>query len=461
MAALSKAGCNLGTCHGNANGKGGFKISLRGEDPAGDYQTLTRDVTSRRINRLSPEQSLLLRKPLMQTPHEGGQRFGSDSPEYQVFRDWIAAGALDDGESAVRVVRLEVEPREAIVEEPNTSVSLTVHAVLSDGRRENVSRWACYEPSQPIVEITPDGRVTRTQSGETTIIVRYLDQQVPVRLAFIRKSEGDWKGPSPRNRIDEIVFAKLKSLHIPAAPLCDDTTFVRRAWLDLCGRFPSAAEARDFVNATDPDKRAKLVDELLERPEFAELWASKWSDLLRNEERTIDRKGVENFHAWLKIQITNDRPWTELAADLLAGRGSSYSEPAANYYRALRDPFTRPRQRLNCFSVSGCNARSATVIRSIAGHRTTTTPGRTRFRGSTTRCSRTTAATETTATSSTANRSSLWRPRGMSPILGRANLASRACSISRSSQSRRPLIGSRNLLTGLSAGTTPILPGLR
>src|SRR5436190_9906966 len=341
MAALSKAGCNLGTCHGNANGKGGFKLSLRGDDPAGDYQVLTRDVTSRRVNVLAPAESLLLRKPTMQVAHEGGQRFNLDSPEYKVFLDWIAAGARDDAAEAVTVSKLDVEPREAVLVEPVDHVQLKVVATLSTGAPVDVNPWACYDPSQPIVEIKESGRVVRTQPGEVTVVVRYLKQQVPIRLAFIRPSTTAWKTPAQRNRVDEFVFGKLKSLQLPPAAICDDTTFLRRVTLDLCGSTPTADEARQFVQSTDPDKRLKLVDELLDRPEFADLWALKWSDLLRNEERTIDRKGVENFNTWLRIQITGDRPWNEMARELLSARGSTYSSPASNYYRALRDPFTR------------------------------------------------------------------------------------------------------------------------
>jgi len=341
MAAISKTGCNLGTCHGNANGKGGLKLSLRGEDPAGDYQVLTRDVTGRRVNVLAAEESLLLRKPTMQVAHQGGQRFTVDSPEYKIFADWIAAGARDDAGQAAAVVKLDVEPREAVLREPVDHVQLRVFATLSDGTRDDVTRWSCYEPSRPIVEINESGRVTRTQQGEVTVVVRYLNQQTPVRLAFIRPGEAEWASPPRANRIDEFVFEKLKSLQLPPSRLCDDATFLRRAMLDLCGSLPTADEARSFTQSTDPDKRRKLVDELLERPEFAATWASKWSDLLRNEERTIDRKGVDNLNTWLKIQITNDRPWNEMARELLAARGSTYSDPAANYYRALRDPFTR------------------------------------------------------------------------------------------------------------------------
>jgi hypothetical protein len=336
MGVLSKAGCNLGTCHGNANGKGGFKLSLRGESPENDFRALTHDVTGRRANRLDPDKSLILRKPTMQLAHEGGHRFGIGSPEYQILRDWIAAGARLDSADAGKVVSLTVEPAEQIVSHPNHRTALRATAHYADGTTRDVTRWAVFEPSQPIVDISQDGDVVASQLGEVTVVVRHLNGQTPARLAFISPSDRDWQGPAPRGQIDELVFAKLRSLKIPASPLCDDTTFLRRAYLDLLGLLPTAKEARRFAASNMMDKRSQLIDELLNRPEFADHWALKWSDLLRNEETTLDRKGVENLHTWLRVQIAADRPWNELAHELLASRGSTYASPAANYYRALR-----------------------------------------------------------------------------------------------------------------------------
>jgi hypothetical protein len=341
MAVLSKAGCNQGTCHGNANGKGGFKLSLRGEDPSADYQVLTRDATGRRVNRMSPEESLILAKPTLETAHEGGARFRDDSPEYRILHDWIVGGARDDAVSSAVVTGLSVEPRQAIVSAPEDRVALRVTAVFADGSSRDVTRWVVYESSQPIVGINDDGLVRRTELGEVTIAVRYLNQQVPVWLAFISESRGEWAGPQPRNRVDEFVFGKLKSLRINPAPICDDVTFLRRVYLDLLGLMPTAEEARRFVASASSEKRRELIDELLERPEFADLWALKWADLLRSEEKTLDRKGIGNLQAWLRVKIANDEPWNGMVHELLSARGSTYSEPAANYYRALRDPVVR------------------------------------------------------------------------------------------------------------------------
>ncbi len=350
MAVLSKAGCNMGVCHGNKFGKGGFKLSLRGEDPAWDFAVLSRDQTGRRINPLEPDASLALLKPTMQVPHEGGRRFTLSSPEYALFRRWIAAGLPADPQGAPTLQELAVEPRDIVVAEPEQRVQLHVTAIFSDGARRDVSGLAVYDLSNQMADVGHDGLVQRRGMGTVTVVVRYLDKQAPVRLAFVPARPGFvWDGPAPANYIDEHVFARLKELRIIPATVCSDTEFVRRAFLDLLGILPTADEARRFVAETRPDKRARLIDDLLERQEFADFWALKWSDLLRNEEKTLDRKGVQNFHAWIRHSIARDKPLDQFARELIAARGSTYLEPAANYYRAMRDPIMRAESTAQIF----------------------------------------------------------------------------------------------------------------
>jgi len=350
MAVLSKAGCNLGVCHGNKFGKGGFKLSLRGEDPAWDFAVLSRDQTGRRVNRLEPDQSLALLKPTMQVPHEGGRRFAVASPEYQILGRWIAAGLPSDASSAPSLRDLVVEPRDVVVMEPADRVQLAVRASFSNGTTRDVSSLAVYELSNPLAEVRHDGLVQRRGTGTTTVVVRYLEKQVPVRLAFVAARPGFvWQGSAPANYIDEAIFTRLQELRINPAAVCSDTVFVRRAFLDLLGILPTADEAREFAGDTQSDKRARLVDALLERPEFADAWALKWSDLLRNEEKTLDRKGVQNFHAWIRSGIAADKPLDQFARELIASRGSTYLEPAANYYRAMRDPIMRAESTAQIF----------------------------------------------------------------------------------------------------------------
>lgn len=350
MPVLSKSGCNLGTCHGNKFGKGGFKLSLRGDKPLDDFQTLSRSVRGRRVNPLDPEDSLLLLKPTMQTPHQGGRRFREADPEYQIVRDWIAAGLPNDSHELSPLVDLHVTPTQVILSEPEDSFEIRVEAEFADGSKRDVTRLTVFEPAMPIVSISPGGEVTREKYGETSITVRYLQQKRAVRLVMIPAREGFvWNGPPADNFIDEAIFAKLKTLRVNPSPVCDDSTFLRRACFDLLGVPPTAEEAKQFVYDSSPDKRSRLIDGLLARPEFADRWALLWSDLLRNEEKTLDSKGVRNFHAWLRSSFSENKPFDQLVRELISARGSSYLNPPANYYRAMRDPVTRAESTAQLF----------------------------------------------------------------------------------------------------------------
>lgn len=342
LAVLSKAGCNAGTCHGNLHGKGGFRLSLRGEDPAFDYLSLTRDQLGRRVNAAQPAKSLVLLKPTSQVVHEGGRRFARDAPEYRVLLEWIEAGMPNDSDASCRLASLVVTPSSAVVVEPQERLQLAVTARFEDGSTRDVSNWAVYEPAQPIVAISPAGLVERRATGETTILVRYLDQQVAVPVAMIpARPNFTPQGPRPRNRVDELVFGKLRALRINPGQIASDQVFLRRACLDLLGIYPSAEMAREFLSDRNPDKRRRLVDSLLQRPEFASHWALRWCDSLRVEEKTLDRKGVVNLHHWLTRAIDTGMPLDQLARKLVAAQGSTYLNPAANYYRAARDPLAR------------------------------------------------------------------------------------------------------------------------
>ena len=342
MAVLSRGGCNAGPCHGNQNGKNGFKLSLRGEDPDFDLLALTRNTHGRRLNPLDPVNSLVLLKATASIPHEGGRRFPIGSPEYRLLRRWIAQGARPDPPGSPVLRRLRVAPVERVLIEPANSVRLRVEAEFSDGSRRDVSRLAVYEPSNETAAAGPDGEVRRQKFGEGAVLVRYLDRQATVRLAFVPARPGFvWKDVPENNFIDRQVFARLRTLRMRPSALCPDHVFLRRAYLDALGVLPSAAEVRRFLADRRPEKRARLIDELLKRPEFADFWALKWSDLLRNEEKVLDRKGVRLFHQWIRDSIADGKPLNEFARELLSGRGSTYSRPAANYYRALRDPQVR------------------------------------------------------------------------------------------------------------------------
>lgn len=342
MAVISKAGCNWGACHANANGKGGMKLSLRGEDPQFDFDALVREHSGRRVNVLEPDTALILLKPSGKLPHQGGVRFTADSPEYEILRRWLESGAPGPRDDAPKLARLEVSPLEAVIVEPEEKIQLKVIAHFDDGDVRDVTRLAVYEATTTNIEISPDGLVQRTSPGECAVIVRYLQQQVPVRLAFIANREQyAWSAPPAESLVDIHVDAKLQQLRIQPSPLCDDATFARRAYLDLLGLLPTAEEARQFVADRSPDKRAVLVDRLLQRPEFAEHFALKWSDLLRNEEKVLDPRGVDTFHGWIKESIASGKPMNEFVRDILSARGSTYENPPANFYRAVREATSR------------------------------------------------------------------------------------------------------------------------
>jgi hypothetical protein len=350
MAVLSKAGCNAGPCHGNQNGKASFKLSLRGEDPETDFLALTRDMFARRVNPADPDQSLLLLKATTALAHEGGLRFRKDSPEYAILRRWITDGADDDASKAPQLTRLEVAPTNRIVIQPFKSVQLRAEVFFNDGTRRDVSSMAVYEPASTQVTAGHDGLISADGEVETTVLVRYLDQQVPVRLAFIpARQDFAWKKTPEHNFVDEHVFTKLRTLRMNASALCTDSEFIRRASLDLLGLLPTSDEARAFVADKRRDKRARLIDRLLERPEFAEFWALKWSDILRNEEKVLDRKGVQAYHAWIQNSLATNKPMDQFVRELLSARGSTYANPAANFHRANRDAVTRSESAAQLF----------------------------------------------------------------------------------------------------------------
>jgi hypothetical protein len=342
MAVLSKGGCNAGACHGNQNGKGGFRLSLRGQDPGADFAALTRDALARRTDAHRPGDSLILLKATAAVPHEGGKRFGPDAPEYDILRRWVAAGTPADAPDAPRLRSLEVTPGEAFLVEPDDRVRLRVRAAFSDGSTRDVTRLAVYEPSNPTTAVGADGEARRQTFGETAVLVRYLDRQVTAQLAWVPERKGFvWHDVPEANYVDKHTFTKLRALRMRPSDLCSDSVFLRRAYLDTLGVLPTADEARAFLADGDPGKRPRVIDGLLDRPEFADFWALKWSDLLRSEEKVLDRKGVAVFHDWIRRAIAEGRPLNEFARDLIAARGSTYAEPAANFYRALRDPPAR------------------------------------------------------------------------------------------------------------------------
>jgi len=357
-ALLSKAGCNTGPCHGNINGKGGFRLSLRGDDPSFDLVAMTRDSFGRRTDLASPARSLIVLKPTGQVPHEGGRRFAPESPEAAALVRWIEGGARDDKATAPKVARLDVFPAVRIAPSPGLAQQLVVTATFTDGSRRDVTREAAYDVNDPTrVSVTAEGRVEARRPFEAVVAVRYLGGRGVSRLAFLPDRPGFAGVEIPRgNPFDSAVFAKLGAHKIRPAGPASDAVFLRRAYTDAIGLLPTPDEARAFLANPAADKRARLVDRLLARPEFADFWALKWADLLRNEEKTMGPKGVWVFGRWLRDQVAADVPLDAFARSLVASTGSNFANPPTSFHRTNRDPMAAAEAvgqvflgvRLNC-----------------------------------------------------------------------------------------------------------------
>jgi Protein of unknown function (DUF1553)/Protein of unknown function (DUF1549) len=340
---LTKAGCNSGACHGASAGKGGLKLTLRGYDPAADYATLTRQALGRRIVKTEPGRSLILLKPTMQVPHGGGERFKRDSLEYRVLAEWIADGTPPPQPTDPTLRELEVQPA-AVTAATGQTESIRVRAHFSDGHTEDVTRWVKYGTSDAgVATVGDDGTVKVQGSGEAAITVWYLS-----RVAFARVSS-PFPDPPPAERfaqaprrgfIDEIVLKKLQTLGIPRSGVCSDSEFIRRAFLDATGVLPTPAEVQRFLADPSPEKRAKLIDALLARPEFVDYWTYKWSDLLLVSSRKISPRAVRTFSNWVRGAVASNLPWDRFARELVTARGSTLENGAANYFVLHKDPIS-------------------------------------------------------------------------------------------------------------------------
>jgi hypothetical protein len=338
LVALSKQGCNSGACHGSPSGKGGFRLSLRAYDPVLDTETLVREMYNRRTNVLEPESSLLLRKPLMEVPHGGGRRMRKDDPAYAVLHDWIAQGLKEDPADAPTCTKVEVYPSLRILKRPAHTQQLVVLAHFSDGSVRDVTELACYSSSdEGVATVDNAGLVVASDKGEAAILVRYLEKMETSYLMFLKDVYNfNWPTPAENNYIDRLTFDKLRQMQITPSDLCSDEEFVRRVYLDLLGALPKPEESAAFLADTDPAKRNKLVDALLERPEYAEFWALKWADLLRLNGKKVGT-AVPKFHRWLVASIRDNMPYDKFAEELLTSTGSTFDHPAANYFRTAAD----------------------------------------------------------------------------------------------------------------------------
>lgn len=340
MPVFMRAGCNVGSCHGAAQGKDGFRLSLFGFDPEGDYYRLTREIPFRRINLALPEQSLLLEKATGNVPHTGGKRFEAQSEYYRTLLSWLQAGAAKDQGDIPRVETIELYPKQIVLEGANATQQFLVRAKYTDGSQRDVTSLAVFLTNNDNSAPTdPGGLATAKNPGEAFILARYETKTVgsqvivlPAGLPYTPPKE------QPANYIDELVGAKLRKLRILPSEICSDPIFLRRATIDITGRLPTEDEYRQFMADASSDKRARLIDRLLARKEFAEIWAMKWAELLMIKSNTqVSHKAAWLYSDWLTQQISNNVPLDRMVRQLLTASGGTFRNPATNFYQVETD----------------------------------------------------------------------------------------------------------------------------
>jgi hypothetical protein len=340
MPTLSKVGCNAGTCHGAAEGKNGFKLSLRGYDPLLDYRSLIDDLEGRRFNRAAPDRSLMLLKPSGGVPHVGGVLFQPGHPYYELLRTWIAEGVVFDPKAA-RVTKIEIGPKGPVLPLPGMKQQMIVTATYGDGSVRDVTAEAFVESSNTEIATVDKGAlVTAVRRGEATMLARFEGNYDASTLIVMGDRTGyAWKGAPPNNYIDEFVYEKLQRMKILPSELCSDEDFLRRVYLDLTGLPPKPEEVQAFVADARPTKvkRDEVIDRLVGSPEYVEHWTNKWADLLQVNRKFLGEKGATSLRTWIRAAIGKNMPYDEFAREILTASGSNVDNPPAAYYKVLRN----------------------------------------------------------------------------------------------------------------------------
>lgn len=346
---LTKAGCNSGQCHAKAGGgQNGFQLSLLGFEPTEDFEHLVKEGHGRRLFPAAPQQSLLLLKATGDTPHRGGARIQRDSKEYQLLLEWIRSGARWDGESAPKITSIEVVPSHALMQ-VNETIPLQAIVHYSDGTKRDITSLALFEANdRGMADVDGRGQVhVLDKPGKVAIMVRYQGKVSVFNASILHPSpEGSGQFasmrdqlPPPKNFIDVHVFKNLEALHIPPSGLVDDSTFLRRATLDIAGRIPTREESTKFLNDTSIDKRDAAIDRLLSSPDYADFFANKWTALLKNRrDDASDIKSNFAFHAWIRDNMLTNKPYDQFVRELLAATGTVQGNPPVAWYKRVKEP---------------------------------------------------------------------------------------------------------------------------
>jgi hypothetical protein len=337
---LTRSGCNTGRCHGSASGKDGFRLSLFGYDPQGDHYRLTREIPGRRINLADPEESLLVNKALGKVPHSGGQRLQAESVHYRVLLTWLDAGAPPDPADVPRPVGIAVYPPRAVFSVPEQHQRIVVLARYSDGTDRDVTDLAVFlSNNDAAATVSQQGLVKGTGPGNAFILARF-DQFTEGSSIIVRPGTPyEFPQVPARNEIDELVYARWREMHLVPSGICSDETFLRRAFIDLIGRLPSPQQRREFLGDMHPEKRARLVDALLEREEFRDIWIMKWADVLQiRTNNGVSPKGLKLYDQWLRDRVHDGVTIDKIVQEVVSATGGTFENPATSYFQTETTP---------------------------------------------------------------------------------------------------------------------------
>ena len=338
MPILSQAGCNSGGCHGYSLGKNGFKLSLRGADPDLDFIAITKNSLTRRLNRVAPETSLLLTKPVGEVPHDGGTRFSRDSLAHEILVKWIEQGAPSDLADKTKLVGVRMIP-DKLVLKPGQKHKVQLIADYDNGTSRDVTKLGIIDANNTQYAYTEgEGIVVAGDPGETAIVARYQRKFAATAVMVIKADTKFVATPVPTDHyIDKHVIEKLNRLKVSPSPLAGDEEFLRRVYLDTIGIQPTPKEIKEFLANKNPNKRSKVIDSLFSRPEFVDHWSLKWGDLLQNSRNSVDSKSVYLFREFIRGAISSNMPMDKFARRILTAKGGALEDPASVYFAISKD----------------------------------------------------------------------------------------------------------------------------
>ena len=338
---MSRLGCNPGTCHGSAQGKNGFKLSLRGYDPIFDVRAFTDDQAARHVNLASPDDSMMLLKPTAAVPHVGGGLMRPGEPYYEIMCAWISGGARLDL-TTPRVTKIEVFPVDPVMQRIGSKQQLRVLATYSGGEVRDVTREAFLESANSEVAVAGRaGLMTSVRRGEAPVLARFEGSYASTTLTVMGDRSGFvWTDPPTYSKIDELVAAKWKRMKILPSGALHRHGVCPPDHAGPDGRAPDRRRTAQVPRrpARQPRQARRLVDRLIGSSDFVDFWTNKWADLLQVNRKFLGVEGSAAFRNWIRAQVAGNTPYDKFVGAIMTATGSNRENPAAAYFKILRDP---------------------------------------------------------------------------------------------------------------------------